>query len=103
MRSIIGRFLEHTRIFHFDNDGDPKLYLSSADWMGRNFFNRLETCFPIVDPAIRTRILSECRLYLTDNSQAWMLGSDGTYQLLRPSSGDRKNAQETLLSQLTDG
>ncbi len=100
VRSVIGRFLEHTRVFHFENDGDPKLYLSSADWMGRNFFNRVETCFPIEDPAIQKRILAECRLYLTDNSQAWQLGSDGLYQQVQTSAATRKSAQETLLTEI---
>jgi polyphosphate kinase len=101
VRSIIGRFLEHTRVFHFENDGDPKLYLSSADWMGRNFFNRVETCFPIEDPAIQKRILAECRLYLTDNCQAWQLGADGRYQLVQTSATARKSAQETLLAEIS--
>jgi polyphosphate kinase len=100
VRSIIGRFLEHTRVFHFENDGDPKLYLSSADWMGRNFFNRVETCFPIEDPAIQKRILGECRLYLTDNAQAWQLGSDGLYQRVQTTASARKSAQETLLADI---
>ena len=101
VRSIVGRFLEHTRVFHFENDGDPKLYLSSADWMGRNFFNRVETCFPIEDPTIQKRILAECRLYLTDNCQAWQLGSDGIYQLIQGAASARKSAQETLLAEIT--
>lgn len=100
VRSVIGRFLEHTRVFHFENGGDPKLYLSSADWMGRNFFNRVETCFPIEDQVIRRRILAECRLYLTDNSQAWQLGADGSYVRVR-ASGARKCAQETLLAEIS--
>lgn len=100
VRSIVGRFLEHTRVFHFENDGDPQLYLSSADWMGRNFFNRVETCFPIEDPSIRKRILRECRLYLTDNAQAWVLSADGSYQKLTPGAAGRKSAQETLLTEL---
>jgi polyphosphate kinase len=101
VRSIIGRFLEHTRVFHFENDGDPKLYLSSADWMGRNFFNRVETCFPIEDPAIQKRILAECRLYLTDNCQAWQLQSDGQYRRVESAASTRKSAQETLLAQIS--
>jgi len=86
-------------VFHFENDGEPQLYLSSADWMGRNFFNRVETCFPIEDPAIRKRILRECRLYLTDNAQAWVLNADGSYQKLTPGAAGRKSAQETLLKE----
>jgi polyphosphate kinase len=101
VRSIIGRFLEHTRVFQFDNGGDPKLYLSSADWMGRNFFNRVETCFPILNKDIRERILQECRLYLGDNSQAWLLKADGTYEKPPVPPGERHSAQETLLKELS--
>ena len=101
VRSIIGRFLEHTRVFQFDNGGDPIIYLSSADWMGRNFFNRVETCFPIEDPALKKRILKECRLYLADNSQAWELASDGRYRKAETPSGKRVSAQETLLADLS--
>jgi polyphosphate kinase len=101
VRSIIGRFLEHTRVFQFDNGGDPIIYLSSADWMGRNFFNRVETCFPIEDPALKKRILKECRLYMADNSQAWELASDGRYRKAETPSGKRVSAQETLLADLS--
>jgi polyphosphate kinase len=101
VRSVIGRFLEHTRVFHFDNNGDTRLYLSSADWMGRNFFNRVETCFPIEDPAVKKRILRECKFYLTDNSQAWELCADGSYEKIRPPSGDRRSAQDALLAELS--
>ena len=100
VRSIIGRFLEHTRMFWFLNGNDPALYLSSADWMGRNFFNRVETCFPIEDARLRDRILRECRYYLSDNCQAWVLGADGVYEQLRPGAAKRRSAQETLLLEL---
>ena len=100
VRSIVGRFLEHTRVFHFENDGDPKLFLSSADWMSRNFFSRVETCFPVEDPDIRKRIMSECRLYLTDNCQAWLLSADGSYERVKSTSPTRRCAQETLLAEL---
>ena len=53
VRSIVGRFLEHTRVFYFENEGEPRVYLSSADWMGRNFFNRVEICFPVEDEALK--------------------------------------------------
>jgi polyphosphate kinase len=101
VRSVVGRFLEHTRVFQFDNDGDPIVFLSSADWMGRNFFNRVETCFPIEDPALKKRIMRECHLYLADNCQAWLLGSDGRYEKIEPPAGKRCAAQETLLRELS--
>lgn len=81
--SIIGRFLEHTRVFYFQNDGDYDLYGASADWMDRNLFHRVETCFPITDKRLRNRVLSDLELYQQDNVQAWDLQSDGTYQLVK--------------------
>ena len=100
VRSIVGRFLEHTRVFHFGNGDQPLLYLSSADWMGRNFFNRVETCFPIEDPDVCQRILNECQYYLQDNTQAWELQSDGSYQKVATPQGARFSAQERLLDEL---
>ncbi len=102
VRSVIGRFLEHTRIFYFENDGDTLLYLSSADWMGRNFFNRVETCFPVEDEELKRRIVREgLQNYRTDNCQAWILQSDGGYKPVK-SQGRRKSAQDTLLATLAD-
>ncbi len=87
VRSIIGRFLEHSRIFFFHNGGDNLLYCSSADWMHRNFFSRVEICFSIEDARLRTRILNESLLnYLADNSQAWLMGSKGAYRRAKPGS-----------------
>jgi polyphosphate kinase len=100
VRSVIGRFLEHTRVFYFENGGDSRLYLSSADWMGRNFFDRVETCFPVENEPIKKRIVRECRTYLADNCQAWIMHSDGSYRLLKAPVGKRKSAQETLLAEL---
>lgn len=80
VRSIVGRFLEHTRVFYFFNDGDQDVYLSSADWMGRNFFNRVETCFLIEEKRLRDRILKKGLInYLGDNIRGWQLRADGTY------------------------
>ncbi len=102
VRSIIGRFLEHTRVFCFENGGEPKVYLSSADWMGRNFFNRVETCFPIEDESLRKRVISEAfDLYLADNCQAWCLQPDGSYQQVKQGRAKRMSAQETLLQNLS--
>jgi polyphosphate kinase len=101
VRSVIGRFLEHTRVYYFHNGGEPKLYLSSADWMGRNFFNRVETAFPIEDLRMQRRVVAESfDEYLADNCQAWVLQTDGHYKRLRPAPGRRRSAQETLLSML---
>jgi len=100
VRSIIGRFLEHTRVFYFENAGESRLYLSSADWMNRNFFNRVETCFPIENEPIKKRIMRELRTYLADNCQAWILQSDGSYRQLSAPRDKRRCAQEVLLAEL---
>src|SRR5438132_2218141 len=72
VRSIIGRFLEHTRIFEFKGAGETHVYLSSADWMDRNFFRRIELCFPVLDQKLRRRVMREgLKPYLEDNTQAW--------------------------------
>ena len=80
VRSIIGRFLEHTRVFYFHNDGRPEVWCSSADWMDRNFFKRVEVAFPVETKELRERIIGELDYYLNDNCQAWILREDGTYQ-----------------------
>jgi len=80
VRSVIGRFLEHTRVLYFNNDGKPEVWCSSADWMERNFFKRVEIAFPIESKKIRLRIIKELEYYLSDNCQAWLLREDGSYQ-----------------------
>ena len=103
VRSIVGRFLEHTRVFYFENGGAPKVYLSSADWMGRNFFNRVEVCFPIEDEELRKRVVRESiDNYLRDNSQAWQLERDGGYQPATSATAQRRSAQQSLLAMLSD-
>lgn len=98
VRSVIGRFLEHTRVFYFANAGDPELYCSSADWMERNFFRRVETAFPVDQPELRHRVLEDLECYLRDNTQAWWLNADGTYTRLRPAEGEAPcSAQIELL------
>jgi len=103
VRSIVGRFLEHTRVFYFENDGEPELYLSSADWMDRNFFLRVEACFPIWDERLRTRVVEQgLELYLEDNSLSWQMQSDGRYQKNVPGDGEApRMAQQMLLDKLT--
>lgn len=102
VRSIVGRFLEHSRVFFFHNGGTPKLYCASADWMYRNFFTRVETAFPINDERLRARIEEDLHTYLADNSLAWVMQSDGTYKRLRPGTQKVRNAQEVLLEELAD-
>ncbi|MCW8931526.1 MAG: polyphosphate kinase 1 [Gammaproteobacteria bacterium] len=115
VRSIIGRFLEHTRIFYFQNAQSHNesneikssidssiLLLSSADWMNRNFFKRVEACFPIEDKKLKKRVLDELQVHLDDNSQAWILNSEGRYELISRSASDEKiYAQKTLLKAMS--
>jgi polyphosphate kinase len=94
VRSIVGRFLEHTRVYAFANGGDARVYCSSADWMSRNLERRVEACFPIEETADRDRILKELDLYLKDGT-AWELTPDGTYVR---SKRRGQPAQQALLS-----
>jgi polyphosphate kinase len=80
VRSIIGRFLEHSRIFYFRNDLAHDTYLASADWMTRNLFRRIEVAFPVLDKALKRRVIAEgLNPYLKDNSNAWELDANGQY------------------------
>ena len=102
VRSVVGRFLEHTRVFYFYDDGACAVYLSSADWMGRNFFNRIEVSFPLEEKRLRDRVIKEgLELYLADNARAWLLHSDGTYHRVKPGAKLR-DAQLQLLEQISD-
>jgi polyphosphate kinase len=101
VRSIVGRFLEHSRIFYFRSGGENAIYLSSADWMDRNFFRRIEICFPVLEAKLKKRVLAEgLNVYLKDNQQAWEMDSEGNYHV-RSAKGHRKLcAQEALLTEL---
>jgi polyphosphate kinase len=101
VRSIIGRFLEHHRIFYFRNGGEENVYLSSADWMERNFFRRIELCFPVLDKKLKTRVIKEgLRAYLADNAQAWELDAEGNYTHKSARGSVRRSAQDQLLEAL---
>jgi polyphosphate kinase len=85
VRSVIGRFLEHSRIFYFRNNGQDDLYLSSADWMDRNFFRRVEIAVPVLNRSLKQRVLREgFRVQLQASAQAWQMRPDGSYELKRP-------------------
>ena len=101
VRSVIGRFLEHHRVFYFYAGGVEKLYLSSADWMERNFFRRIELAFPLLDPALKKRVMQEgLRVYLSDNSQAWEMKGDGQYSRKQPGKSEARSAQGELMKLL---
>ncbi|MDR3414103.1 MAG: polyphosphate kinase 1 [Formivibrio sp.] len=102
VRSIIGRFLEHHRVFYFYNDGAEDVYLSSADWMERNLHRRIEIAFPVKNHKLKRRVVREgLRSYLVDNVQAWEMLSDGRYRRKTSRGGKERCAQEMLLSELT--
>jgi polyphosphate kinase len=99
VRSIVGRFLEHSRIYYFENGGKPELYLGSADWMPRNLYERVEAMFPVKDPQIAQRICNEILAsYLADTRKARILNSDGTYSRPRAvRNGHGFSVQEHLM------
>lgn len=103
VRSIVGQFLEHHRVWWFGNDGTPDLFCTSADWLERNLLHRVETAFPILDPAIAHRVLREGLLnYLADNQNAWQLQADGHYQRCVAQHGETPfSAQQAMLEALT--
>lgn len=99
VRSIVGRFLEHTRVYYFGNQGHPEVYCASADWMERNMLNRVETGFPLYGK-LAERVKRDLDLYLADNSHSWVLHSDGSYTLNQPAEGEELiSAQDALLSE----
>ena len=98
VRSIIGRFLEHSRIYSFYNNGNEELFLSSADMMTRNMENRVEIAFPILDPDIKDEIKKTLQLFFSDNTKAWVLKSDATYEKLRPVGEMPISAQVELMA-----
>jgi polyphosphate kinase len=102
VRSIVGRFLEHSRIFYFHNGGKADVYLASADWMNRNLFRRVEVAFPVLDPELKQRVIDEgLKPYLKDNHKAWELDADGHYRRRKPSARQPLfSAQDHLMETL---
>ena len=102
VRSIVGRLLEHHRIYYFRNGGADDVYLSSADWMGRNLFRRIEVAWPVLDARLKRRVLDEgLKPYLEDTAEAWILGADGLYQPPKAGAAAR-SAQRLLLAALAE-
>lgn len=103
VRSTIGRFLEHSRVYHFHDAGKQTTYCASADLMGRNLFGRVETCFPIESPKLKARVMEEAiEAHLRDDTQSWALQSDGTYHRAPRGAGAPYSAQRDLLAKLGD-
>ncbi|HAU15107.1 MAG TPA: polyphosphate kinase 1, partial [Gammaproteobacteria bacterium] len=102
VRSIVGRFLEHTRLYYFHQNGEYSIYLASADLMERNLYRRVEISFPILDDKLRARTYKEgLEIYLKDNCQAWIMNSDGSYTRLQPQEGEERiSAQHYLVEKL---
>lgn len=102
VRSIVGRFLEHSRIYHFHADGASEVWLASADWMGRNLYRRVEVAFPVRDRRLKARVLSEgIAVHLRDNTMAWTMDDQGAYTRRRPRGGRRIVSQQVLLEKLS--
>lgn len=100
--SVVGRFLEHTRVYHFENEGEPEIFLASADWMERNLFRRVEVAFPLEHKRLRDRVTKDLKTYLRDNVGAWELRPDGSYQrVVRKGNAKPVDAQGLLLEGLT--
>ncbi|WMY91596.1 polyphosphate kinase 1 [Snodgrassella communis] len=99
VRSIVGRLLEHARVFYFENGGDTKVWISSADWMGRNLFRRVEICTPIETPELKQRIIKETlMLALADNQCAWLMQPDGQYRRIKTADNEPvTNMQDMLI------
>ena len=99
VRSIVGRFLEHTRVYYFENDGgETEVFCASADWMPRNLIRRVEQCFPILDKKLRKRIIDDLLIYVADNTQAWELDGKGCYtRVTSKPDKPRISAQQILL------
>jgi polyphosphate kinase len=102
VRALVGRFLEHSRVYWFGNGGSPEIYCSSADWLERNLMRRVETCFPILDPALAERVYTEeLDSCLRDNTQAWQLSADGSYRrIIREQGTPAHSAQAALMAKL---
>jgi polyphosphate kinase len=104
VRSIVGRFLEHSRIYYFENGGSPEVYLGSADWMPRNLYERVEVLYPLKDEELRQRICNEILpAYLGDNQKARVLGADGEYTAVRPARGAKRLSVQEHLMQIAGG
>jgi len=100
VRSLVGRFLEHARVLLFGNGGATEVYLSSADWMERNFFSRVEICFPVTRAALKRRLAADLELELRDNRQAWQMAPDGRWWRVNAGDDEPVSAQETRLAEL---
>ncbi|WP_336001028.1 polyphosphate kinase 1 [Halorientalis halophila] len=98
VHSVVGRFLEHARIFYFENGGKPEWYIGSADWMTRNLDYRVEAVTPVEDPKLREQLRFILEATLTDNRRRWVMQSDGSYQQVTPDGDPVRDIQEMLMA-----
>jgi polyphosphate kinase len=104
VHSVVGRFLEHSRVFYFENGGDPEYYIGSADWMTRNLDNRVEAVAPVEDPAIRAELRFVLETMLADNRRRWTMDSDGDYEQCRPGPDEAvRDTQAVLMERTREG
>jgi polyphosphate kinase len=97
VRSIVGQFLEHHRIFYFYSNGKENVYLSSADWMDRNLFRRIEVAFPILEPELKQKVINEGLNELLKDASSWNMNSDGLYKQSASASNNKLSGQQNLL------
>ena len=103
VRSIVGRFLEHARCYYFRNSGAEEVFCSSADWMDRNLYRRIEIMYPILDRKLKRRLIRDLEINLSDNTQAWELRADGAYRCCQPQDTEAAvSAQTVLLRELSE-
>ena len=93
---VVGRFLEHSRVYRFHNAGDPEYFIGSADWMRRNLNNRVETIMPILDEALKREVDSILAVYDQDNCSVWDCGPDGVYTRRTPDDGEARRATQEI-------
>lgn len=98
VHGLVGRFLEHSRLYRFTNGGEPEYFLGSADWMKRNLDGRVETIVPILDPSIQREIDRIIEVYERDNCSVWECAPDGTYTRRQPVAGEARAAAQELFS-----
>ncbi|WP_266075327.1 polyphosphate kinase 1 [Haladaptatus caseinilyticus] len=98
--SIVGRFLEHSRIYYFGNDGDPRYFIGSADWMTRNLDDRVETIAPVTDPDLRSELQTILDVMRNDNRKCWEMNSDGTYRQRQPGDERSRDTHRTLIKRV---
>jgi polyphosphate kinase len=101
VRALIDRFLEHGRVFHFTNAGKDEVFLSSADWMPRNFHRRVEAMFPVDDESLKKRLLEILAIQRTDNTKAWHLRQDGKYERVQPQPGEAQVRAQAKFIEMT--